>query len=389
MRPRWTHWATTRDLASLRVSVLDRSSQLEGDPLGVVQYGPGFAFDPFDAYGENVISNPNMVVAGSIGFGKSTLVKMIIDRSLARDRRVVVLDPKGEYADLAHQHGVRVLAIGRDGWCNPFLGSERENKEFLRSLLASAQGAELSSDLHYALDTFWAQLPDKKSHRLLRELFNLTRLDVVNSPTSTNAQLGRLLHRFVEGDLMGIFDGEGEPMNFNGNFVVIDLSTQWMSNTLSLALLSAVASAQQVLASDESPGYLILDEAWTMLADDHALRWLQGSWKLARSRGISHILVLHRWSDVGAVGDEGSAKHSRAMGLLRECETTWLFRQPEDEAGLIGKVIGLNALEERYLKNLPKGVALVRYGRYRSIVKVEPNNRDRLFIDTDEAMRAK
>ena len=49
--------------------------------------------------------NPNMIVAGSIGAGKSTVVKMVLDRALERGRRVVVIDPKGEYGQLAGPRG--------------------------------------------------------------------------------------------------------------------------------------------------------------------------------------------------------------------------------------------------------------------------------------------
>jgi len=130
----------------------------------------------------------------------------------------------------------------------------------------------------------------------------------------------------------------------------------------------------------------VLDEAWSVLADPHALRWLQGSWKLARAKGVSHVLVLHRWSDVAAVGDAGSAHRERAQGLLRECETAWLFRQPPDEAERCRRVRA-TPREERYLSALPKGAALVRYGAHRSIVRVQPDQRDCAFIDTDRAMR--
>jgi hypothetical protein len=140
-------------------------------------------------------------------------------------------------------------------------------------------------------------------------------------------------------------------------------------------------------SNEAEPGYLILDEAWALLADSQALRWLQGSWKLARSRGISHVLVLHRWTDVGAVGNEGSAERERAKGLLRECETAWLFRQPPNEAREMSVALGLHDREERYLVSLPKGAALVRYGIYRSIVQFRPDARDAVFIDTDAAMR--
>jgi hypothetical protein len=74
--------------------------------------------------------------------------------------------------------------------------------------------------------------------------------------------------------------------------------------------------------------------------------------------------------------------------LLRECETAWLFRQPPDEANEMAVALGLRDREERYLTALPKGVALVRYGVYRSIVRVRPDDVDRTFIDTDAAMRS-
>jgi hypothetical protein len=131
----------------------------------------------------------------------------------------------------------------------------------------------------------------------------------------------------------------------------------------------------------------VLDEAWALLGDADALRWLQGSWKLARARGLSHVLVLHRWSDVATAGDAGSAQRERAQGLLRECETSWLFRQPPDEAREMAHALALTTKEERYLTSLPKGVALVRYGTHRSIVRVRPNADDARFVDTDAAMR--
>ena len=151
--------------------------------------------------------------------------------------------------------------------------------------------------------------------------------------------------------------------------------------------MSAVAAAQQVVATTEGLGYLVLDEAWALMSDSSALRWLRGSWKLARAKGLSHVLVLHRWTDVAAVGDVGSAHRERAQGLLRECETAWLFRQPPDEAREMAVALGLHAREERYLAALPKGAALVRYGAHRSIVRFRPDARDVAFIDTDGAMR--
>jgi type IV secretory pathway VirB4 component len=168
--------------------------------------------------------------------------------------------------------------------------------------------------------------------------------------------------------------------------VILDLSQQWAGDNVALVAMSAVAAAQHTLVARSTPGYLVLDESWTLLRDPGALKWLQGSWKLARSRGISHVLVLHRWSDIASAGDQGSAQRERAAGLLRECETSWLFRQGEEEANEMASVIGLNAQEQVVLTNLPKGTALVRYAQYRSIVAIQPDAQDQAVVDTDQAM---
>ena len=383
----WTHWATSSDLISLRLPAHDAGTGLTGRPLGAVQHGGSFVFDPFDAYESGIVSNPNVIVAGSIGAGKSTIVKMTLDRALERNRRVVVIDPKGEYAALARRYGVVPVVLGRDGWCDPFSFDDREALELLRALLASAQGASLSDEQHYVVDEVWQSLSSRRPTRVLAALFDQLShfLDTLN--VTPQRSIALILYRFVHGDLAGLFDGDDVPVVLTQSLVVLDLSAQWSSSSLPIAAMSAVAAAQQVAGAGGRLGYLVLDEAWALLADPHALRWLQGSWKLARARGLSHTLVLHRWTDVAAVGDAGSAQRERARGLLRECESAFLLRQPPDEAREMAVALGLHAREERYLGVLPRGVALVRYGRHRSIVTITPDDQDRRFIDTDAAMR--
>jgi type IV secretory pathway VirB4 component len=344
-------------------------------------------FDPFDAYQAGLVTNPNMVIAGGIGMGKSTLVKMQVDRALERGRRVVIVDPKGEYDALAAAYGSTPIVLGRDGWCNPFVQSDAEHRALVRTLLASAQDRPLSPEQHYALDGAFAALGETHHPRLLATLFTIVAPTLASAQSSPRRELALLLRRFIDGDYANLFDGPGDPLVFGGQVVVLDLSHQWSSSSLSIAALSAVAAAQQVVRETGDQGHVIVDEAWALLSDPYALRWLQGSWKLARARGISHLLVLHRWSDAGAVGDEGSANRSRAQGLLRECETLWLFRQVTDELEAMRTALGLSVAEQRALARLSKGQVLVRYGSARSIVRLEPDERDHRFIDTDAAMR--
>ncbi|MGH3421393.1 MAG: hypothetical protein ACRDOD_17615, partial [Streptosporangiaceae bacterium] len=58
--------------------------------------GGGFCFDPWVLYGAGVLTNPNCLLAGSLGRGKSTLAKALATRSVCFGRKVYVPgDPKG------------------------------------------------------------------------------------------------------------------------------------------------------------------------------------------------------------------------------------------------------------------------------------------------------
>ena len=163
----WTHWATSVDLESLRLPAHDAGTGLKGLSLGESQYGSSFVLDVFDAYHAELVSNPNVIVAGSIGAGKSTVVKMQLERALQRGRRAVVIDPKGEYAALAALHGAHPVALGLDGWCDPFSRDDREGVALLRALLASAQGSPLSADQHFCVDEVWRRLATPRPSRVL------------------------------------------------------------------------------------------------------------------------------------------------------------------------------------------------------------------------------
>lgn len=386
VRRAWTHWGTSEHFLALRLPAHDAGTRLAGPPLGRIARGAEFVLDPFDAYRAGLVTNPNVVVAGSIGTGKSTLVKMMVDRALRRGRRVVIVDPKGEYGALARAHGVRPLVIGRDHWCWPAFFDDRANLDFVKTILSSATGDTLRDVEHFVLDQVWTGGNAPRPPRVLADLASRLAPYLREPAPGPERDLALTVRRFIEGDLAHLFDGTGDPVDFEEPLVVLDISHYWGSELMTVAALGAVAGAQRLAVSPE-PGYLILDEAWALLGDDASLRWLQGSWKLSRARGISHVLVLHRWSDVAAVGARDSAARARAQGLLRECETAWLFRQPPDEATEMSTLLGLTAKEQHCLTELPRGAALVRYGAARSVVQLTPDGRDATFVDTDSAMR--
>jgi len=388
VRRAWTHWGTSQHFTVMGLPAHDAGTGLDGPVVGRTSRGGDFVLDPFDAYRAGLVTNPNVVVAGAIGSGKSTLVKMMVDRALSRGRRVVVVDPKGEYGSLAAAHDVTPLHVGRAGWCWPPERDAPATIDFVQTLLAHARRRALSAEENYVLGRTWREVSPGAPPRVLAALYE--RLGVFSDDPRASAEksLALELHRFVAGDLAGLYDGPGDPLDVDAPLVVLDISHYWGSDLLSLASLAAVAAAQHLGRRCEA-GYVVMDEAWALLGDDASLRWLQGSWKLARARGLAHVLVLHRWSDTGAVGEAQSSSRARARGLLRECEITWLFRQPPDEVAEMTATLRLTPREVASLGELARGQALVRYGPARSLVQVTPTRRDGTFVDSDAAMRSR
>ncbi len=77
--------------------------------------GATFAYDPFELYRRGHLTNPNMVVIGQIGRGKSAFVKTYLWRLAVLGRRAWVVDPKGEYGALARAWGVEPVALRPGG----------------------------------------------------------------------------------------------------------------------------------------------------------------------------------------------------------------------------------------------------------------------------------
>src|SRR5262245_13732390 len=112
------HRATTAHLASAYPFLAEAAVGGRGVYLGtnVLSGGGAFASDPFEAYGAGLVTNPNMLLAGEPGVGKSATAKAFIYRSVGVfGRWVAIADPKGEYAPLAEALGLSVIKLHPGG----------------------------------------------------------------------------------------------------------------------------------------------------------------------------------------------------------------------------------------------------------------------------------
>jgi len=123
-------------------------------------------------------------------------------------------------------------------------------------------------------------------------------------------------------------------MAFNGQLVVLDLSAQWSSNSFSGCRVERdCRRANKWSRWKTKLGYLVLDEAWSVLADPHALRWLQGFVEV----GARERPSVTCWScTVGATSPRsvtrGSAhRETRTRTCYESARRPGSFGQPPDE----------------------------------------------------------
>jgi type IV secretory pathway VirB4 component len=261
--------------------------------------GGSFVFDPFELYAQGVVSNPNMVVFGQIGRGKSAFVKTFLWRQAVFGRRAWVVDPKGEYGDLAAAWAVRPVALRPGGAIrlNPldpgpehaggFVDGEgstaRRQAELLTSLASACLGRSLLPRERAALGVALESATERAAVPTVPLVVEALLAPRAESAASLRTDLRELLEdgrdvalelrRLVHGDLCGMFDGPtSSGLDLSAPLVVLDLSALYQSTALGVLMACSTAWLQAHLArTASSPGggiqtIVVIDEAWALMS---------------------------------------------------------------------------------------------------------------------------
>jgi hypothetical protein len=420
------HVATTRHLCAAYPLVTEAGLGSDGVLIGRDLLGGSFVYDPFDLYRQGVVTNPNMVVVGQIGRGKSAFLKSYLWRQAVFGRHAWVVDPKGEYGPLAAAWDVVPVALRPGGVVrlNPLDtdwsvkshdaaaddGVEdsvaspdgRRRVALTASLSEACLGRELRPRERAAIDAAVCAAtrqagaggaaptlpqvvdalldPDAGAPLELRT----TRDALVEDGRDAALELRRLVY----GDLRGMFDGPTTPgLTLEAPLVVLDLSAVYHSPALGVLMACAAAWLQTAIrAHHRHRIILVVDEAWAILRNLGVARWLQNSWKLSRAHGVANVAVLHRLSDLQGVGHAGSEQVHLAEGLLSDSETRVVFAQSPGETAATAELLGLTQTERDLVTQLRRGTAVWKVGRRSFLVEHRLASTERQIVDTDQAM---
>jgi hypothetical protein len=351
--------------------------------------GGAFACHPVDWLRRGLITNPNLLVTGIPGAGKSATLKALSVRLAAYGVRTLVAgDLKNEYAPLARAFGAEPVELGPGlpARLNPLdagpLGQQlpagparlgerlaeihRRRITLLAALLEMRLGrgltpteeAAISLAIHQAtghaagatrladltIPQVWALLRDPAGE-MARELraASPARLREMIRPTAD------ALGNMVAGSLSGLFDGPTTVRpDFGAPIQTVDLSRIEGRGDETVAMTLACVSSWGQAAIDEPGGpvrLVIRDELWRALRIPAMTRKIDSDLRLSRAHGTIQALATHRLADFEAAAAAGTAEAAIARALISSCDTRICLAQDTGPLAVTRDAIGLTDTE--------------------------------------------
>jgi len=415
------HRATTANVCALYPAAIQTPLPPVGALLGIdLTAGDGpLCWDPFEAYSEGLVSNPNMFIMGEPGVAKSSLIKCWAYWQhclYGRSRFLSFTDPKGEYRALAERLAMNVVRLAPGGTVriNPLEGVaklsgidlERERivqSTMLASLAATQLGRRLSQLERKVLRTVVTLTTGRRDITTPATLPDVIRL--LESPTEELCADTKRNHREVvrdleelrfgidelcSGTLRGMFDGPSTVnVDWDAPGLVVDLSgVVDDEQALAVVMVAAIGwSRQQRHRLHGRQRINVNDESYYMYKQIETVEFAQSRRKLGRQLGEANIDICHRPSDLAAQADDGSKIAKLAQGLLSDSSMKVIFRQASGELASASEMFGLTETETNCVSNLTRARALWKIGD-RSLLARHFRPRQLLDVtDTDRLMR--
>ncbi|UJW32547.1 ATP-binding protein [Saccharothrix sp. AJ9571] len=402
--------------------------------------GGAFYFHPVEYVLRGISSNPNIVLFGEPGRGKSSTVVAFILRMMEFGVRTLISgDVKGEYTPLLEALGVTPIVLGSGSqarlnaldlgplaarWLTWSAMRQREELDgvlarWTRLLVAlsEAQGypptvtdeAVLSAVLRHLLGVADGntQLRPITIPDVQRELAEPPRWLWEQQRFADRRQfldhlrpLTDALANLIHGPLAGLFDAQTNiELDWDAPIQSMDLSRLWRTRgdravAVGLTCLGSWSAMMTDLQEDGDLRIVVRDEIWRQLRLGlRAAQTVDGELRLSRAEQLIQVLVGHKPGDFLAVGHDGSQEVAIARDLLALCSTRILLGQSTRVADELAEALALTEKEHQVTRgwaNERKGRALWKI-ESRAGLKIQTvqSRTERRIFDTNAQLRRK
>ena len=330
-------------------------------------------YDPFD--GTHL--NANTAVLARSGSGKSFSTKLGILRGLTRGVAAYVIDPEGEYADMARSSGGRVLSPGVPGQgMNPFVIDGRDGEELLqrigslRRLIEVMVGERLSAERRASLDHSLAGYYARPRGRTgFNDFYAYLKKDEAGDP-----DLARLLRPFATGSLRHLLSDQGDDLLSNEALVTVFDLRLLEPELRPAAAMVCTETVWAAAARDPKPRLLVVDEVWSIMQHPEGAAFMVSMAKRARKHRLGLQFITQDVQDLLSEDSSRTITGHSGRALLQNAAFKLLLQQDAAAIGAVGEAFDLPEELQRWLLSCPRGdgLLLARGGRFPIRIEATP-----------------
>ena len=330
-------------------------------------------YDPWD--GTHL--NANTAVLARSGAGKSFATKLGVLRGITRGVTAYVIDPEGEYADMARAAGGRVLSPGVPGQgMNPFVIERGDSEELLQRIgslrrlievmVGESLGAERRASLDHALAGYYAQPRERTG---FRDFYEYLQADEAGDPG-----LARLLRPFATGSLRHLLSDEGDDLLSREALVTVFDLRLLEPELRPAAAMVCTETVWAAAAQDPKPRLLVVDEVWSIMQHPEGAAFMVSMAKRARKHRLGLQFITQDVQDLLSEDSSRAITGHSGRALLQNAAFKLLLQQDAAAISTVGDAFDLPVELQRWLLSCPRGdgLLLARGGRFPVRIEATP-----------------
>ena len=337
-------------------------------------------YDPWDG----THMNANTAVLARSGSGKSFATKLGVLRGITRGITAYVIDPEGEYADMARAAGGRVLSPGVPGQgMNPFVIDKGDSEELLQRIgslrrlievmVGESLGAERRASLDHALAGYYAQPRERTG---FRDFYKYLQEDEAG-----DASLARLLRPFATGSLRHLLSDEGDDLLGNEALVTVFDLHLLEPELRPAAAMVCTETVWAAAAQDPKPRLLVVDEVWSIMQHPEGAAFMVSMAKRARKHRLGLQFITQDVQDLLSEDSSRTITGHSGRALLQNAAFKLLLQQDAAAIRTVGDAFDLPEDLQRWLLSCPRGDGLLLSKGNRFPVRIEATPEETAVIE--------
>ena len=294
------------------------------------------------------------------GSGKSVSTKLEVLRGLTRGVTAYIIDPEGEYADMARAAGGRVLSPGVPGQgLNPFVIDRGDAEEqlqrigSLRRLIEVMVGERLSAErrasLDHALAAYYLQPRERTG---FKDFYQFLQQDDEDNLTG-------LLRPFASGSLRHLLSDEGDDLLANEALVTVFDLRLLEPELRPAAAMVCTETVWAAAALDPKPRLLVVDEVWSIMQHPEGAAFMVSMAKRARKHRLGLQFITQDVQDLLSEDSSRAITGHSGRAMLQNAAFKLLLQQDAAAIDAVGDAFDLAPELKRWLVSCPRGDGLL------------------------------